>query len=498
MCDVSHFLHLPNEQQVLLLWPQQTRTTTDSYAMSEGQETVPGNWCGNPECLHHDKPIRKRYKCVHCEQYWHPTVLGCGAADDDDESKVQCPPGVGCQQKQRGVSSCAKKLPPNAKPLPPTATKQPKTTKQSTTTKRPPPVVNPPHKDGKKKSKNVMKQRHLGLYGFDCRFIDANKRIQVKPVEEGAKVPNHQYTCHCLRQFKTAQGLGGHQRSCPYAMSLKADREEREDKGHRTDVFLVGEDNANAVAVKARRKSSNEIKLDQRNVKVLLCGPAPAPPTVDSQMNNRGSSHRESITNEYKLKHVELLEQWIQEQQKNEMPTSVSEYCRQYHSMEFDKWANHLSNWKKKSTLDRIVKAVSDKEYGQLKRIKPPGKKQSPFNDMETKLYKEIQEDRKNNRKISKHRICVKAKRILRQLDKENGTDRLSKFRASNGWFQNFLKCRKIKFRARKSGKQKSTDDNMDDIKNWYAYLRYKVLPHRAGESCPHFTEKWGHFPPEL
>ena len=112
---------------------------------------------------------------------------------------------------------------------------------------------------------------------------------------------------------------------------------------------------------------------------------------------------------------------------------------------------------------------------------------------MEDELYKLITNDRKNKRKVSRLSILVRAKKIVRELDEKNGTDRSKDFKASNGWFWNFLKRKNIKFRARKSGKKKSTDENLPKIQEWYSYMRHKVLTVHVGdpEGQP-WSSKWG------
>ena len=84
-------------------------------------------------------------------------------------------------------------------------------------------------------------------------------------------------------------------------------------------------------------------------------------------------------------------------------------------------------------------------------------------------------------------------------IDKEQGRCGLSHFKASNGWFHHFLKQFHIKFRKHKSGKKRSTDENMPKILEWFANLRLNVLPERPGEDLSHqSTDKWGRFPPKL
>jgi len=70
-------------------------------------------------------------------------------------------------------------------------------------------------------------------------------------------------------------------------------------------------------------------------------------------------------------------------------------------------------------------------------------------------------------------------------------------FKASNGWFMNFCKRSKIKFRRRKCGKRLSTDECIDTLNEFYSKLRHEILSRREGEECEDFSTKWGRFPPE-
>jgi hypothetical protein len=63
-----------------------------------------GTKCANPGCRHRDKPIPKRYKCVHCGSILHNAVLGCSAETPERDGKIECLPHVGCQKPKRAAS----------------------------------------------------------------------------------------------------------------------------------------------------------------------------------------------------------------------------------------------------------------------------------------------------------------------------------------------------------------------------------------------------------
>jgi len=96
------------------------------------------------------------------------------------------------------------------------------------------------------------------------------------------------------------------------------------------------------------------------------------------------------------------------------------------------------------------------------------------------------------------HWICMKAKKIIRDTDKDKDQNKAQKFTASAGWFNRFCKRMNLKFRKCKSGKKNSTDDNLPQLKAWCSEMRYEVLPICGDEPCKDFDEKWGPFPPHL
>jgi Tc5 transposase DNA-binding domain len=175
---------------------------------------------------------------------------------------------------------------------------------------------------------------------------------------------------------------------------------------------------------------------------------------------------------------------------------TVQSYCAYMYPNEPGKWNTNLSKWGKEDAKKKIYEQAAETKYSRFKRlnINSSNKRKSPFHDMEDLLYKEIKQHRDSKRKVSRQRIIIRAKKILADIDPV----RAQKFRASNGWFDRFIKRRNMKFRARKSGKQKSADDNWPAIKKWYGKLRHEILPKYKDEPCDHFSDKWGRFPPEL
>ena len=159
---------------------------------------------------------------------------------------------------------------------------------------------------------------------------------------------------------------------------------------------------------------------------------------------------------------------------------------------------NNFSKWRLDGTREAIISAASNELFKRMLTL-PSGKRsKSPVAQMELILMSKIKEHRKRGRKVSRRWICINSKKIQCDLDVKDGTELSTWFKASAGWFHRFLKRNHVKFRKRKSGKKNSTDDNMEKILHFFAYLRYKVLPEREGENLDQFTEKWGRYPPHL
>ncbi len=62
--------------------------------------SVPRTQCTNAHCQHKLKPIQMHYKCQVCQQYLHPSTLGCSQPADDD-GIIECLPEQGCNSWAR-------------------------------------------------------------------------------------------------------------------------------------------------------------------------------------------------------------------------------------------------------------------------------------------------------------------------------------------------------------------------------------------------------------
>jgi len=117
---------------------------------------------------------------------------------------------------------------------------------------------------------------------------------------------------------------------------------------------------------------------------------------------------------------------------------------------------------------------------------------------MEAKLIKEIKDHRQDARKVSRLWICMNAKKIIGDTDKDQDQNQARKFTASGGWFHPFCKRMNLKFGKRKCGKKKSTDNDLRRLKAWCSEMRCEVLPICGDEPCKDFDKKWDCFQPHL
>ena len=86
--------------------------------------------------------------------------------------------------------------------------------------------------------------------------------------------------------------------------------------------------------------------------------------------------------------------------------------------------------------------------------------RKSPCQPMENDLCKMIIEHRAQGRKVSQNFMQISAKKLIKTAQPELA----DAFKASDEWFQQFLKRKNIKFRKRKSGKKCDGESSKDKI----------------------------------
>jgi len=118
------------------------------------------------------------------------------------------------------------------------------------------------------------------------------------------------------------------------------------------------------------------------------------------------------------------------------------------------------SGWRNPPERERMLNEASNEKYGSMKCENSAKFSRSPFQEMECVLHDRIRKRREKGMKTSSYFVKITAKSIM----KEDFTDKVDLFKASNGWFHRFRIRKQIKFRKKKSGKQNSGEDNIYKI----------------------------------
>ena len=142
-----------------------------------------------------------------------------------------------------------------------------------------------------------------------------------------------------------------------------------------------------------------------------------------------------------KYRHTTHCDNWIAEKPNG----NVTDYGREFHPKEVAKWNNNLSHWRKDKARNAINEQVGKDTYGDCARLQSSNRKGSLFAAMEHKLEKATWNHQSKGRKVSQRWMRIKGKKIQAELDKQNKTRLAYQFKASVGWFQKFLKCKKLK-----------------------------------------------------
>lgn len=297
------------------------------------------------------------------------------------------------------------------------------------------------------------------------------------------------FTCACGRSdFKTIQGLRGHEAVCPSAKALKEKRE----------IELSSSRNANTLfsttSSRARRTSTTQERS------ATLVNPqretTATNEKIDGRIDNRGSAVRNSWT---VIEKLELLDT-VNEALDSGEARDVADYFRnvkQLGNVEADRMSNRYYRWNK--DYKNILNAVMNeglKKNSKKKRMRKRTK--SPFHEVETELYKRFVERRKNSQKVSARWIRVNGVKIfndMKQQDPEKWGE--VRFKGSYGWMRRFIKRKNIKFRKRKCGKEKTAQECVTEFEAFLHKLRFQFLKPREEDEDAVKTSIWGRFPPE-
>lgn len=154
---------------------------------------------------------------------------------------------------------------------------------------------------------------------------------------------------------------------------------------------------------------------------------------------------------------------------------------------------NKYHKWSKKEFYTKkLNQVVSYKnQIGHKKIIKA---QKSPFHDIETEVYKDFVEKRKNAQRLSTLWIKCTAMKYYNEMKEEKyqGTE----FKASFGWVRRFIKHKNIKFRKRKCGKERTAEECIKDFEEFLYKMRFDFLDPIEEDGASGRDPLWGRFPP--
>ena len=316
--------------------------------------------------------------------------------------------------------------------------------------------------DKSKDSKKKQRPTNLGEHGFvHVKVIDG--KTYRREVTEGR--PLEAARCiGCDWSFKSEQGKASHERTCALAQMHCKEKQSEAMKGNASMCGIT-------VVHPGRKKSRSRENAAPPNESPrynLVCIPAPSAgdTEADGRMNNRGSAVRIKVSNEKKVPIMQFYEQ---------QSLSVSAFVDKHHlAVKCKKYLSEgKDGWRHPSTRDKILKAASDKKWMHLKQM-TGGKlfRKSPYQPMENDLHKTIITHRAKGSKVSQNFMQISAKQLIKTAQLELADT----FKASDGWFQRFLKRKNIKFRKCKSGKKCDGELNKDKIVKVSKKVRKKFM----------------------
>ena len=341
-------------------------------------------------------------------------------------------------------------------------------------------------------------------------------------VEENSTVGLFQHMCDCMRQFRTTQGLGAHKLSCNVAIAKreKDDNERMEEikATHDRTVFSICNDKTaggggSITRARVTRKNNDRVNIrssSSRERSSVAIGAAVGSAQgsdsdsndsndhhVDGRSNNRGSAIRKSHTSREKVNFVEMVSEGMEE---NNCP-SVRSYFADVMELrihEVEKFGNQYSKWKQPKHYENCLRDLLGLPNNGKGSSRTKCKVTlSPFHRIETELYRQFVEHRKNGKKVSASWIRINAMKIF-NAEKLAHPDRWEsiEFKASFGWMRRFIRRKKIKFRKRKCGKEKTAEESIPEFEGFMEKLRFDFLQPREDDGNDGRDPLWGRFPP--
>ena len=215
-----------------------------------------------------------------------------------------------------------------------------------------------------------------------------------------------------------------------------------------------------------------------------------APPSVDGRRRNKGAAKRHRYTLKEKYDIIEKCEETIADERYPEIRNATQYFQHQYRNHDTaHKFVCLYGKWNRPKHRERMVDSILGKNFASIGR-----KTRSPYHHMENVLYADIVKKRKSGHHVSNTFIRIRAIVLLKQMQEEGiPAYQNTEFKASNGWRTRFIRRRKLKYRRRKCGKQKSANSHVPQFLDFLQRLRFNIivpLPEDTSESI------WGRFPP--
>ena len=262
-------------------------------------------------------------------------------------------------------------------------------------------------------------------------------------------------------------------------------------------VFVCGKDGN----VQSQNKRKKDTKIAESGRSSILISEAETPAEKeDGRAKNRGSSFRYSYTSRDKVNFVESVNDGMDTNSLD----SVSQYFREALEgttiAEVDRLSNRYYKWSKPDVYEACMRdLLSRKKNDKGKLKKRASLTRSPYQAIETELYKQFTEQRRAGRKVSSTWIRLKARTIFEEKKRANpGLWASKEFRGSYRWMRRFIKRKNIKFRRRKCGKEKTAEECIPEFEQFMSTLRFDFLPPREDGGAAERDPLWGRFPPEL
>ena len=313
------------------------------------------------------------------------------------------------------------------------------------------------------------------------KLVDSKNRVHYVPVDDAVissitrkkNVNKADNVCiKCGATFSNEQGLGGHMIHCKHydLLSVPPSRSQGCTRG----LSIVH--NASTITAPSSRRCKSTVPQESK---------------PDKRRGNKGSLRRRRYSMQEKFDVMEQCDETIASDLFPTIHTPTQYFNYYYRNPDIcHKWVSQYGKWSKPAYREKVVGIILGNNFAARGKFT-----RSPYHQLESLLYEEILNKRKNGHRISNTFIRIRALSLFQQLKDESvpGYQDL-KFKASNGWRSNFIKRRKLKYRRRKSGKRFSANKHVQTYQNFLQCLRFKLL--RPIDDTVQSDALWGRFPP--